>query len=355
VADTDGREQSQTSEPADAREGFIPEQVRRMGQRADELQRQLISENPEEDTPEPADGEPTTGEQLELPSIPPPQPPPTDWEQRYRTLQGKYDAETGAMRGQLAAMERLLATMQAPPAAPAAPVPPTGGPAQYNEADVELYGQDLLDAAARAADARYAGTISQLQNRINQLEGGQAHLSGAAQQDRVFRTLDADPELVGRWDRLNTDPQFLEWLQGIDEFSGLSRNTMLQHAYNSGDAIRTGRFFKRFMAEHGHTVAPPSLPAASQTGATPARDHNSNGRGNGYAAAGGPRLEDMAAPGRAAGSGAGNGAPQQRIWSRSDIKAFYRDRTDGKFKGREAEAQRLEEDLFLADVQGRLV
>lgn len=332
---------------------FVPEQVRRAGQRADELQRQILEEG--EKTPNQggdqgeneAPAEPATGSAPTAGSAPPP--PTGEWEQRYRTLQGKYDAETNAMRGQLASMERVLASVQNTPQQPpqSAPVP-----VQYNESDLELYGSELLDAAARAADARSAGRIAQLQAKIEQLEGSQANLNGAAHQDRVFRALSADPELAGRWDRINNDPAFVEWLQGIDEFSGLARNVMLQHAYNSGDAIRTGRFFKRYMADHGHTE-PPSLPAASQTGAS-AQSYYRSSNGNGYAPAGGPRLEDMAAPGRAAGSGAGNGAPQRRIWSRSDIKAFYRDRTNGKFRGREAEAHRLEEDLFLAETEGRL-
>ena len=42
---------------------------------------------------------------------------------------------------------------------------------------------------------------------------------------------------------------------------------MLQHAYSNGDAIRTGRFFKKYMAEH--TV--PRTYTAPQTGRNLAR------------------------------------------------------------------------------------
>ena len=185
----------------------------------------------------------------------PPAPQQGDWEQRYRTLQGKYDSEVGAMRGQIAAMERLLATMQQPaPQAPASPSPPARG-ASYNEADVELYGEDLLEAASRAAEAKYGGIISELQNQVRQLSSGR-------QEDKVFSELDNDPELNGRWRQLNTDQGFLNWLQAVDEYSGVSRNTMLQHAYQSGDAMRTGRFFKKYMAEH---TAPPPTATAPQT------------------------------------------------------------------------------------------
>jgi hypothetical protein len=327
---------------------FIPDQIRRQAARAEELRRELAGEDPPETTTTVVE---EAQSQVQEPA-PQPESQPTqtdDWQQRYRTLQGKYDAEVGAMRGQIGSMERLLATMQHPPAQQQAAPSSPSAPVQFNEADVELYGEDLLEAASRAAEAkleaRYGKTIQNLQQHVQQLSGRQ-------EEDRVFRELDSDPELAGRWRNLNTNPQFIEWLQSVDEMAGVSRNTMLQHAYANGDAMRTGRFFKKFMAEH---TAPPPTATAPQT-SQPTR-YQPNGGGNGYGngAAGGLRLEDMAAPGRAAGSGAGNGAPSPRLWSRPDITAFYRARTMGKFKGREAEAEQLEADLLKAGDEGRLV
>ena len=353
------------SDPADhQQEVFLPEQVRRQVARADELQRELAGQG------DPGDGGAGGGDEGNAPlpvvepgsepapraSEPPPptpaEPPPAapapdndTWERRYRTLQGKYDAEIGGLRGQVAGLERLLATLQAPPAAPQPPPAPPGTPPKFNEADVELYGEDMLQAAMRAAEAKFMPVIDELRGHIRKLEGGQQTLQGANLQDRVFHELDQDPELAGRWRQLNTDPEFLQWLETTDEYSGLARKIMLGHAYSTGDAMRTGRFFKKYIAEH--TVPPPATPAL-HTGAPPARQS-----GNGSAPAG-VRLEDLAAPGRAAGPGAGNGAPSTRIWTRPEITAFYRDRTDGKFRGREAEAQRLETDIFAAASEGRI-
>lgn len=336
---------------------FLPDQVRRQKERADELFRELTGEETDPAEPvgaaeaseSPSSQDATTGSeaQLELPleggsgTPPPPTAAPSDsgWEQRYRTLQGKYDSEIGGLRGQVASMERLLATMQHPPQ-PQAPAPQQLSLA-FNEEDVELYGEEMLQAASRAAESRYSGEITELRNKLSQL-------SGAAEQDRVFRELDSDPELRGRWRQLNEDQGFITWLQGIDDLSGAPRNAMLQHAYQHGDAMRTGRFFKAYMAEH---TVPSPQPQPPQTGA-PARPNG----GNGYAPAGsGPRLEELAVPGRAAGSGAGNGAPQSRLWSRPEITAFYRARTRGEYRGREAEAEALEHDLLRAEREGRLV
>lgn len=329
---------------------FLPDAVRRAAARANELvaQQGVPTAADSDSLPEPS----LPSEPPPAPEPPPPQPEPepppqtAEWEQRYRTLQGKYDTEISGLRGQVAGLERLLATMQAAPPQPPAPQP--GAPVHYNDDDVQLFGEDLLQAATRAAEARYHTVISELQNKIARLEGGQQQFAGQRLQDQVFDALERDPELTGRWDAINRSPDFHAWLQQVDEYAGVTRFEMLQHAYLNGDAIRTGRFFKKYMAEH--TVQPP-IATPSQTVSAP----STNGRGHAPAPAGSPRLEDFAAPGRAAGSGqSGNGAPPPRIWSRSDITAFYRDRTDGRYRGREAEAERMEQDLFAANREGRI-
>jgi len=326
-------------------EVFLPEAVRRASARADELMaQQYVSDVPVEESAEP-EASPSEPEQplAELPAA------ADSWEQRYRTLQGKYDSEVPGLRSQIAGLERLLATMQQQPPVPEVAAPTTQAPLEFSAEDRDLYGDDLLHAMARTAEARYQPIIAQLEAKLNRLEGGQQSLAGARVQDQVFHALDQDPELAGRWDRINTSSDFKIWLQGIDPFSGVTRNEMLQHAYHSGDAIRTGRFFKAYMAEHNeHTVTPP-IATPTQTVPAPVR--------NGHAApAGSPRLEDFAAPGRAAGSGAqgGNGAPTTRTWSRPEIAAFYRDRTRGVFRGREEESRRLEESIFAANREGRV-
>jgi hypothetical protein len=278
-----------------------------------------------------------------------------EWEQRYRTLQGKYDSEITGLRSQVAGLERLLSTMQAPQpqASPPQPAPP--GPVRYNEEDVNLFGEDLLGAATRAAEARYAPVINQLQTEIQQLRGNTQHLAGQQLQNTVFDALDQDPELNGRWRSLNTDRNFLTWLQSVDEYAGVTRNEMLQNAYANGDSTRTGRFFKRFLAEHtsqppgnsGNGYAPPAgqLRFNSQQPQTVSAPNTPQA----------PRLEDFAAPGRAAGPGSGgNGAQPTRIWSRGEITAFYRDRTSGRFRGREDDFARLEADIIAAAREGRI-
>jgi len=330
----------------------LPEQIRRAAARAEELQRELAEQNPPTEEVLPAGGDTTGSEQGgEPPPVHPPEgepaaaPPTGDWEQRYRTLQGKYDTEIPALRAQVQGMERLIAQMQHPPAPPAAELPK--GPLRFEEGDVDIYGQDFLEAAARAAAARYEPVIARLENKIKQLEGGQTNLSAENLQNRLFTQLDNDPELAG-WREVNTDPAFIQWLQELDEYAGIPRNQMLQHAYANGDAVRTGRFFKRYMSEH---TAPRTAVRSPQTDLLP----RPNGNGQ-MVSAGGTRLEDMVVPGRASRSGgSGDGAQNPRIWSRPEITRFYRERTEGKWRGREQESEALERDILAASSEGRIV
>lgn len=332
---------------------FLPDAVRRAAARADELllaQQAEPSSEPDR-TPPAAEPPPAAPEQMGASEPPPTAVSAHDWEQRYRTLQGKYDAEIREiphLRGQIAGLEQLLATMQTPPAPQQQAPAQTRGPVQYNEEDINLYGQDLLEAATRAAEARYQPVVSRLEAQLAEISGRQSNSSQQLHQDRVFSQLDKDPELHGRWEQINTSHEFRSWLNVLDEYAGVSRFEMLQHAYASGDAMRTGRFFKRFIAEH---TVPPTA-SVSQTAPAPAPAYT----GNGHAApAGSPRLEDFAAPGRAAGGGQGsNGAREPRVWSRPEIQAFYRDRQRGKFKGRDEESTRLEQDIIAAAGEGRI-
>jgi hypothetical protein len=96
---------------------FVPDAVRRAARRSEELQASLVEGSP----PATPVGEPPASQpQAPVGEPPPAQPQPqTDtWEQRYRTLQGKYDSEIPALRAQVSAMENLVRTMQAAPPDP---------------------------------------------------------------------------------------------------------------------------------------------------------------------------------------------------------------------------------------------
>jgi hypothetical protein len=330
-------------------ENQLPEAIRRQVAAADEIARAagvtgvpdpvVVDPPVEPPAADPAPVEPPAADPAPITVSPPAE----DWEQRYRTLQGKYDAEVPHMRGQLMSLQQLVANMQHAPAPPVPATPTTTVPiaASISPEDIETYGEDLVVAARRWAADEVRPQIDALYRDLAELRGGHNTIRAETTQDRVHLALDSDPVLTGRWRDVNNDPMFIAWLNEHDPFSGHQRIVMLREAYGSGDSARTARFFKTYLAEHTAVSSVPAAAAAQtpQTGVAGAR----------------PTLEDLAAPGRTNTAPAPGGAPtEKRAWTKAQISAFYRDRMQGKYASREAEATRIELDIFAAAPEGRI-
>ncbi len=333
---------------------FIPEPIRRASQRAEEAARAIGMANvpPAGDEAPPPAAPPVVAQ---APAAEPPPAPPApaaeDWEQKYRTLQGKYDAEVPSLRhqvntmqGQVEGLQRLVAAVNAPPAAAPAPTPdtrPASTTVVVPDEDVETYGQDLITATQRWMEAKFGSVIQDLQRQITALSSGHQQHERRSTQQSVLTALDADPQIGQKWRAINDDPAFLAWLDEVDPFSGEQRKKLLHDAYTRGDVKRTGEFFKRYVAEHTAVSDPPPAPAPH----TPPPDEGGTGR---------PTLADLAVPGRASGPAPVGAPTEKRVWTRDEITAFYRQRQRGAFAGREAEANRLEADIIAATTEGRI-
>ena len=333
----------------------IPAAVRRAAARAEELQQQQLMLAEGELEAAVTGG--TVQEQGADPPLPPPPAPPAppdDWQNRYRTLQGKYDHEIPQMRAHIQQLENLIATMNAAPRAQQAPAPVIEPEVEIPDEDYTTYGPDFVESTRRWARAEVQRDLARQQQQIDELRQYHQQSTGDRVKDRVRAELDRDPEIAGRWQYLDTDPGFNAWLSEYDQFSGNRRLDMLREAYASGDAVRTGRFFKAYL--HEHTDSPRMPTAASQTPlpVTPYRNGQSNGNGHYGNGAGQVDLAAYAAPGRASNATPGPGASERRIWTNRDIQAFYEGRLKGRYRGREAEADRLERDILAAAQEGRI-
>jgi len=277
------------------------------------------------------------------------QAPPDDWEQRYRTLQGQSRGQIQGLQRQVEQLHQLLATLQHPPAAAPAPVAPAAAAPVVTGEDREVWGDELPAAVSRWAGEALSPRLAWLEQELQQLRAENEQLRGGQQQQGQFiarnafeAQLDADPQLGnGVWRQLNNDGNFFNWLQIVEPYSGQIRLDLLKDAAAQGDAIRAAGFFKTYLAEH--TAPPPPRPAPHTNG--------TNG-----AVAGRMRLEELAAPGRAAASGTNGGASsERRLWTGPQISAFYDDVVRGRFRGRDADKARIESELEAAVREGRIV
>lgn len=280
----------------------------------------------------------------------------TDFEHRFRVMEGKYKSETARMRADLVAANArldqttgLLATLSArkeePPAPPAPPAPVvTVEPLRQSE--IDEFGSDMLDATARFTMARVMPVIDGLRAEVARLTGlvnttaatatSAASSVALSAREKMFATLDG---AVSNWKEINVQPEFLNWLAQEDTMSGETRHTLLTRAFERNEAARVQRFFTAYLSESNSGVesakgggVKPNPPGAPSV-VTPSA---------------------LVAPGRGRAAPV-QIAPQQMEWTPSLIAAFYNDVRTGVFRNDPDERDRLEADIFAAQRDGRVV
>jgi len=313
-------------------------------------------QNPEGDPGQPQPpGQPTPTPQ---PTPPGPQPPPAEdpnaqtWEQRYRSSQGRLEAAQAALAAQnerLSNMETMLATMQATGSPnqvhadetqPARPYERLVTPEEEND-----YGKDLLQVVGKRAREEFVPEFETLKQRLDRIEGrvdGAATVISRSQISDVYNVLHQN--IGPDWTQLNQYPDFKDrWLKEPDPYSGRVRGEMLKEAFDRRDGQRVLRFFQGYLSE--------AAPDTQNAQPTPPN----GGAPNGASPNGRVPLEAFAAPGRARSEPQGHLPPGKPSYSRAQLQQFWKDKREGKFRGREADAEAIEQDIFRAQHEGRIV
>jgi len=337
----------------------LPRAVREAAERADEALR-AQGVNPVADStlaPEPpAPSAPSAPSAPAAPVVPPapaapapvPAPEPAtptaeEWEHRYKSLKGRYDAEIPELRGQLGGLRDLIASMQTHAEPPKVePARPESIELTPNEA--ADYGPDFVGVvkkiAAGVVRAELAGVRADL-GRVHETVQSVTTRTEQSDREKMLGELTA---AVPDWRVQNGDQEFLGWLAQRDPYSGMERGAMLRQAFEHNDAARVVAFFKGFRTEKAALAPPDNQPgtsvvvAAEPSAAAPERIS----------------LEQLAAPGRA--TAGANGSPQKSKlgFTHAQIATFYRDVTRGAYTGREAEQKATEAAIFAASREGRV-
>lgn len=330
----------------------LPAGVRRQVDRAEEAQRKLQPNSGEElptpatahsaESPTPA--QPTTSagahpsptaDQSEFSNGEQPQ---EDYEQRYRSLEGRYRADMERSAQRAMQLERELAARAAPP-------PPTTEQDKplLTPEEIQEYGPDFVDMVQRVAQQSQRPLLSQITQLQSQLEATGRSMALNAN-DRMHQYMNS---AVPGWSEVNNHPDFIAWSRLPDVYSGAIRQGLMQDAWNKGDGPRVEAFFRGFLAEQGVSV-----PQGHQGApAAPTQPQPTNG------SAGPPQprvtLESLAAPGRA------RSAPPQPadkpVYTQAQILKFHTDVATGRFRGSEADRAAIDRDIFAAQHEGRIV
>jgi hypothetical protein len=322
----------------------VPPAVAAAAARANELMRQGNAPTTPEVAPEPP-AQPETiptpsPEMVMTPTTPEVAPEaPTapvqngDWEQRYRSMEGRYKAElqrANALRDELQDARREVAALRAQ-----APAAPSNAPVEMKaerlltDQEVTDYGEDFLNVVGKKAQE----LVQPLYRKVQEIEGKVSGVGQVMVEDARQGMLRKLTEAVPGWREINKNKQFLDWLDLPDRYTGATRNQLLQRAYAENDASRVATFFQDFAAATQVPVTPAQTAPEQPAQVT---------------------LESLAAPGRATASAPSGPMPQKPIISPGEIAAFYRRVNDGYYRGREAEKAQHEAMIFEAQKDGRI-
>ncbi len=266
------------------------------------------------------------------------------WEQRYNSLKGRLDQERRDKQTLIERMndlESLIETMRAQGSADRNPqIAAPKYQKLLSEQEETDYGEEMLSVVGKRAREELVPEIDTLKQEIAQLKGrvdGVGNVMAKSEQQKMYDGLN---QQVPTWGQINVDQGFKDWLQLTDPYSGRKRHDMLMEAFTRHDTPRVVQFFK------GYTEVTGTPPASASPGNAAPPTNSASGQK--------PSLADFAAPGRAR-SGQDHVSPDKPVYTSAQIARFYADRRVGKWKGREADAEAIEKDIFQAQHEGRLI
>lgn len=237
------------------------------------------------------------------------------WEQRYKSLRGKYDAEVPRLSAsnkeltvKLQSIEKELESIRnAKAAVPESLVKPE---------EVQEYGEPLVDLIRRAAREEVSAKDQEILQLKSRLERFEATNAKTAEVDFWTRLSTACPE----WEDINRDDGFLKWLAEYDELTGLQRQDSLDDAQRNNDAVRAARFFNKWKE------------MSQQQAATATKS-----------------LEEQVVP---ATSTVSTPPPGKKIWTRGEIQDFYAKARRGEISDKDMVA--IEADIHAAHIEKRI-
>lgn len=338
----------------------LPEQIRKQTEAVQELYKQLNTDDNTGTSTPPADGTAAPVENAanqkpadenSAPNNAAPAPageqkpgadnvPEETVAQKYRTLQGMYNAEVPRLHQQNREMQQRLQQMEQLLASMTAVNPQSTAPAAdrlVTDKDVEEYGEsiDMMRKVTREELGAVAQRIAAIEATLRQMQVNvvpQVQAVAQRQQMSAEQQFWADlAAAVPNFRQVNDLPDFQTWLLEADPLTGVTRQTFLDDAQRALDARRVASFFRTWLESTGQAAV------AQSTGDTPRSE-----------------LEKQVSPGRSRSTGTPATANQGKTYTPDDIRAFFDAVRSGKYKGREQERSRIERDIFAAQREGRI-
>jgi len=309
----------------------LPRQVEEQLKELEAIEKQLSdAQNPKPQEPAP---EPTEPEKVEQqPEVKPEKPvepevPEETWQQKYRTLKGMYDAEVPRLHSQVKELSSRMEQVQREMAAPKQEVKPATKEKLVTDADVQAFGEDLIEVqrkVAREVASEFRDELDTMRAENNklreQLTATGNQVSEASFEQRLHR-------LVPDFQEINVDPKWMAWLDEVDPLLRAPRKTVAQEAFNRGDAEGVAHYVGMFRG-----------------GAKPVEQTNTKAA----------ELERQIQPNRSASS-ASIGSPKGATYTDSQIQKMFLKSATLASSGKLDEAQKLEAEIDAAYREKRVI
>lgn len=331
----------------------IPEQVKKQTEAVQKLYEQLSADD---NTGEEADGTvaSTADDNFADETADPPaaveqkaegtKVPDEDVLQKYRTLQGMYNAEVPRLHQQnremaqrVQHMEQLLASLSAQQQQATEQKSEPVMERYITDTDVEEYGDsiDIMRKVSREELGAVAQRIARIEQMLQQVQTSVVpqvqnltHRQNISAEQQFWADLAA---MIPNFREINGNEGFQRWLLEADPLTNITRQTYLEDAQRNHDSRRVANFFYTWLEKTGQA------PVAQSSGRVAASE-----------------LEKQVVPGRSRSSGTPAATASTKVFTPQDIEKFYSDVRKGKYKGRDQERSRIERDIFAAQRENRI-
>ena len=243
------------------------------------------------------------------------------------TLQGMYDKEVPSLHSEVKALTKELETLKESLAKKAEEAPKQEQKLVTDE-DVQNFGEDLIEVqrkVAREVAAEFESKLEALQSENQELRD----LVGTTDNRISETTFEAKlHRLVPDFQQLDTDPNWIAWLDEVDPVLRAPRRTIALQAYQSGDAEGVAYYVDMFRS--------------SMVKEEPAQEKSTD-----------QELERQIQPVRTAANT--NPTSQKgRTYTNSDIQKMFQKAAMLNSSGKLEEANKLEAEIDAAYMQGRV-
>ena len=317
----------------------LPRQVEAQLKELEEIEKQLAAQQnpqatPEEPAPQPAEpAEPTqkTEPVAPQPEVKPEKPvepevPEETWQQKYKTLKGMYDAEVPRLHADLRDLKGQVDNLRkAAETKPAEPAKTAKVEKLVTDADVQAFGEDLIEVqrkVAREVAAEFRGELDAMkaenEKLREQLNTTGSQVSEASFEQRLYR-------LVPDFQKVNADERWIGWLNEVDPLLRAPRKSVAQEAFNHGDAEAVAHYIGMFKA----SIAPAEQPSDKAA-----------------------ELEKQIQPKRSASNAPVS--PQAKTYTDAQVQKMFQKSVELSSRGQRDEAMKLEAEIDAAYREGRV-